>query len=371
MRLLTALVDLRQRRRRDRRRGTASGLVLVSSGGLGDTVLLATVFDRLAGLAEPGERLTLVLRRDAAAMAFLFDGVAEVECVDYARLDRFAGYRATTFDALYRRHARLAVSLDYLRHPHLDEALVAACGAPTTLAMKPRPWAKYVTELRRNQARYTALFDSGPAHLDKVLRWQRFADWLLKAETPPAPIRLPARCLPPAAALAVPTVFVQPFSAVARKQVPPAFLARLFEVVPAGWHIRLTGTPADLERQPAYAALLAPPRVAFDGRRFKDLLPDLLAARAVVSVDTAMLHLAAAVGVPTLGLASAAYVGEIVPYDPAVAPGNVEVLYRPMPCEGCLGACHLPPEDGMFPCVARLDPEKARAALASLLAPIR
>jgi len=80
----------------------------------------------------------------------------------------------------------------------------------------------------------------------------------------------------------------------------------------------------------------------------------LRAANLVVSVDTACMHLAVAVGAPTLCLASAAYVGEIVPYDSALTPPNVQFVYKNMDCEGCLGNCHLPPENGMYPCVAQL-----------------
>lgn len=368
MRPLTALTALQDRLRLRRRRpGAARGVVMVASGGLGDAVLLATVFDRFAALAEPGEPVTLILRRDAAGMGFLFDGAAAVETVDYRRLDREPAYRRQVLDGLYDRHARLVLSLDYLRHPRLDESLVAACGAPVAKAMQARPWAKYDRALGRAAAGYTALFDSGPAHLDKVVRWQRFADWLHGAATDPAPVRLPARCLPAAAVPAAPTVFVQPFSAVPRKQVPPDFLARMLEAVPVDWRIRLTGAPGELDRNPAYRVLLDDPRAAYDDRSFQAILPDLLAARAVVSVDTAMLHLAAAAGVPTIGLASAAYVGEIVPYEPRVAPDNVSVLYQTMPCEGCLGDCSLAPVDGMFPCVARLDPAAARSALAGLI----
>lgn len=368
MRLLTALVDLRQRlRRRSERPGAPHGILLISSGGLGDTVLLATLFERFAGLAAEGEPVTLILRQDAAAMAFLFNGIATVETVDYGQLDRQAAYRQEILSDLHDRHVRLAVSLDYLRHPHLDEALIAACDAPTAYAMQPRRWAKYDPALARNRRLYSDLFDSGPAHLDKVIRWQRYADWLLGTQTPPAVLCLPAHCLPEPAAPQQPTVFVQPFSAVSRKQVQPDFLARVLEAVPANWQIRITGAPADMDRNPTYAALLNAPRVTFDARSFKELLPDLRTARAVVSVDTAMLHLAAAAGVPTMGLASAAYVGEIVPYDTAIAPDNVRILYQTMPCEGCLGACYLPPENGMFPCVARLDADTAKDALTAIL----
>jgi ADP-heptose:LPS heptosyltransferase len=119
--------------------------------------------------------------------------------------------------------------------------------------------------------------------------------------------------------------------------------------------VRITGAPGDMERNPSFAQLLDPPRVTFDASTFEALVPVLRAARLVVSVDTALLHLAVAVGAPTLGLASAAFVGEIVPYAPEIAPDNAEILYHSMPCEGCLGTCILPAEHGMYPCVARLD----------------
>jgi ADP-heptose:LPS heptosyltransferase len=368
VRLLTALVDLYQHlRRRNHRHAAPRGVVLISSGGLGDTVLLATVFERFAKLAIEGEHVTLILRQDAAPMAFLFDGIAMVETIDYSRLDRQATYRHRTLSNLHNQNFRLAISLDFLRHPHLDEALIAACAAQTTHAMKPRPWAKHVTALARNRRLYTDQFDSGPAHLDKVIRWQHYADWLLKSKNPLTPLRLPARCLPEPATLDRPTVFVQPFSAVSSKQVSPDFLAHVLEAVPSDWKICLTGAPTDMERSPAYATLLDAPRITFDCRSFKDLLPELRAAAAVLSVDTAMLHLAAAAGVPTLGLASAAYVGEIVPYDAAIAPANVHIIYNTMPCEGCLGICHLPLEDGIFPCVARLDAHVTKSAFEAIL----
>jgi hypothetical protein len=81
------------------------------------------------------------------------------------------------------------------------------------------------------------------------------------------------------------------------------------------------------------------------------------------------MHLAVAAGAPTLCLASAAYVGEIVPYAPAITPDNVRFLYQSMPCEGCLGDCHLPTEQNMYPCLARLSEETVLATVKELMTP--
>ena len=349
------------------RRGPPGGVVLVSSGGLGDTVLFAHVLPRFQALAEDGEGVCVVLRDDAAAMAFLFPPEVTVDVVDHRRLRRHPAYRLSTLRRLGAANARLVVSTDYLRHPDLDEALIKACRGAQTVAMEPRPWAKHDGALGRNRALYDRLFDSGPPRLDKVVRWAAFADWLTGEATSPPTLRLDADRLAPAAQLDRPTVLIQPFSAVSFKQSPAALYRRVIAALPADWRVRITGAPGDMERNPSFARLLDPPRVTFDASTFEALVPVLRAARLVVSVDTALLHLAVAVGAPTLGLASAAFVGEIVPYAPEIAPDNAEILYHSMPCEGCLGTCILPAEDGMYPCVARLDADAAIAKVGEMV----
>lgn len=353
-------------RRRRHRPAPARGLLLVAAGGLGDAVLLAHVWPRFRALARPGEPVTLVLRQDAAKMAFLFGGDVVVRAVDFNRLRRDFLYRRQMLKEIYALNVRLALSADYLRHPWLDEALLAAAEAPETAAMIARPWPKYQDALDRNRLRYVRTFDSGPPRRDKIVRWTNFANWLAGRNDPPPQARLPDAGLPPKAAATAPLVLLQPFSAVRRKQVRPELWRAVIAALPREAEIRITGSARDFALHPDYRALLDPPRVQFDDATFAELVPRLRAASLVVSVDTALLHLAIAVGAPTLGLASAAYVGEIVPYEPAVIPENVRFLYVTMPCEGCLGDCPFPPERGMYPCVARLEPE-AIAREAALL----
>jgi hypothetical protein len=355
-----------RQRRRTPRPGRANGVLLISSGGLGDTVLFAHVAERFQGLAEDGEPVTILLRSDAMKMAFLLPSGVVAKAVDYKKLRNDLAYRRDVTDELFNAHYRLLVHTDYLRHPDLDEALVAAAQAGEAVAMEPRPWRKYDARLNRNQRLYGRLFDSGPANLDKVLRWSAFADWLLGAEAPPPRALLPVSSLPPPAGDG-PDVIIQPFSAVKMKQSPPALYRRIIESLAPGTRVALTGTQGDLEVNSDFQSLLDLPGVEFDSSPFQDLVPKLRAAKLVISVDTALMHLAVAVGAPTLCLASAAYVGEIVPYDPAITPKNARFVYHSMPCEGCLGNCIYPPEDGMFPCVARLDEAEVLAQVSVLV----
>lgn len=350
-----------------RRSGKARGVLLVSAGGLGDTVLFSLLLPRFMELARPGEEVTVLLRAEGARMAFLFPAGITVRTVDFSRL-RDLDYRYRVARDIHAAHYRLAVSTDYLRHPDLDEFLIAAAHAPQTAAMEPRPWKKYGHRLHANRRLYRRLFPSGAVHTDKVVRWAAFADFLTGRTVAPPLISLPPSQRPEPLAQFHPTVLFQPFSAVKAKQSPPELWALIARSLPEDWRVKLAGHPSDLDRNPEFRALLELPNVEFEGAPFAALAAIIQGCRMVISVDTACMHLAAALGAPTLCLASAAYVGDVVPYAPEITPANVHFLYQPMECQGCCGDCRLPPMQGMYPCVAALDPDVILAAVADIIA---
>ena len=336
----------------------SGGILIVAAGGIGDAILLAHLFPRFAALAEDGEPVTLALHKDAGKAAFLFEGLAQVVTVDFARLHASFFYRRRVFGALKGCHFRRAISADYKRHPKLDEALVLAAAAPDTRAMKARPWAKYDGRLQRSEARFTGIYDSGPALTDKILRWAGFLDWLGVDGAPPD-LNFPPERRPPPNAAARPLILLAPFSAEKLKQCPAALYAEILDHLGADYDVVLTGAPNDLDGNPEFKALLERPNVSFDGAAFEDLGPRLGAASLVIAADSAAMHLAVAMGAPTLCLASAAYVGEIVPYAPEITPANAHFIYTAMDCQSCLGTCVHPAENRMYPCVAAIDAAQA------------
>lgn len=330
---------------------------------MGDTVLFSLFAERFSSLAEEGEPVTVLLRKDAAKMAFLLPEKIGLEIVDFSGLRKSLSYRRKIADKVFKAHYRLIVSTDQLRHPDLDEALIEMAAPDEAIAMKARSWPKYDSALRRNQRLYSRLFDSGPDQSDKVLRWNRFANWLTGEESRAPKVRIKLDT----SLGETPDVLIQPFSAVAGKQSPVALYRRIIDALPDSLSIAITGAPGDLHSNPEYKQLLELPGVFFDSSTFQELAPALRAAKLVISVDTAAMHLAVALGAPTLCLASAAYVGEIVPYAPEVTPDNAHFIYQPMDCEGCLGNCHLEPIDDMYPCVAALDTDRIVAKVKELI----
>jgi len=352
-----------------KRAATPGGVLLISAGGLGDTVLFSLVASRFASLAREDEPVTVLLRSDAAKMAFLLPRTMGMEIVDFKNFRKSLAYRRKIADRLYKANYRLVISTDQLRHPDLDESLIQMAAPEEAMAMEPRSWPKHNAALKNNRQIYNRLFDSGPDQLDKVVRWSRFANWLTESESPPPKVQLAVDIAGDTADSLKPDILIQPFSAVAAKQSPVGLYRRIIEALPQGMNVAITGAPGDLTANPDYKQLLEIPGVVFNSSTFQDLVPALRAAKLIISVDTALMHLAVALGAPTLCLASAAYVGEIVPYTPEITPNNAHFIYHSMDCEGCLGTCHLEPVDDMYPCVAALDTEQVVAKVKEILQP--
>lgn len=360
-RILDKLLSLK--RRFSNRGDPANGILLISAGGLGDTVLFSLLASRFKSLARDGEPVTVLLRNDARKMAFLLPTDMGLEIVNFGDLRKSLSYRRKVANRLFNAHYRIVISTDQLRHPDLDEALIKMAAPDEAIAMEPRSWPKYAAALNANRGLYSRLFDSGPDRLDKVVRWSNFANWLAGTQTPPPKVQIAVEDRSGETF----DVLIQPFSAVAAKQSPVALYRHIIKSLPQGMSIALTGAPGDMAANPDYQQLLSLPGVSFNSNGFEELVPALKAARLVISVDTALMHLAVALGAPTICLASAAYVGEIVPYAPEITPDNAHFIYQSMDCEGCLGKCHLPPVEGMYPCVAEIDADQVIALCKEIL----
>jgi len=353
---LFALLDLVLRLflRYKKRRRRAEGVLLVSSRGPAEMVFLSAVLPRFMRLAKLDETVTLLCRADAAGMSFLFPRFLRLRRIDFRRLDELE-YRWKTFIDLHAQHYRLIVSLDYIREHDQDEALIIAADPAETAGMVPPPFKRnFHARMEESEKVFDLLFDSGPVRQDKILRWSKFADEVLDDRQQPMLALLPDSQLPPAESMPDTVVFL-PFSGVRQRQQPAETWRLMADAIPPHWKILVAGHRNDFDRNPEYMSLMALPNVAAETSGFERLASILMGARLVVGVDTAGLHLAVLLGIPTMCLASAAYVGAGVPYDDRVVPGNVQFVYVPMECQGCLGRCKFPLVSGMYKCVAEID----------------
>ncbi|MBF0268529.1 MAG: glycosyltransferase family 9 protein [Alphaproteobacteria bacterium] len=335
-----------------------SGLLLIEAGGLGDVLLLACAIDAFRTLAAPGETIRLLLRKESAKTAFAMPPGIQVEIVDFYRLMKDWRYRFATLAQVRSWNVGSVVSLDWRRHPWMDDALLAAAahGADFSAAFEPKPWPKFGDKLQTNAKRLTKLV-AAPRPASMIERWLHLAQ-ALTGQPPEAPrLRLHESHLSaPPEALARPTILFSPFASSRDRQPLPDFweaLAREF----SDFDLKLLAGPGDIERNPDFKEMAE--RLGVIERPFRELLPLFKAAKLVIATDSATMHLASLSGVPTLSLSAAAYVGEVLPHAPAYAPDNLRVMVSDMPCQGCIGDCQLPFRGERYECVARLEAKDA------------
>lgn len=346
------------------------GVLLISSGGLGDTILFSLAAPRFMELAVDGEPVHVLVRADTYPAAFLFPPGIEVIPVDYRRFLRRPLYRLRACMGLRKRGYRVAVSTDHKRLPTVDDALVMACGAEESLAMEPRSWPKHDQRLQANRRWYSRWVKVGEGMAHRMARWTELANALTGRDDPPPVVRFDPERLPPPAPHQKslgPLVILHPFSAIPERQHPPELYKKIIAALGPDHDVVLSAGPGDLERNPDYRPLLDLPNVSVNEEGLQAKAALMRAARLVVSVDTSVMHLAVGIGAPTLCVASAAHVIDSIPYDPRMTPENVAFLYHDMECRGCLGECIHPLENGVYPCIARLDHGQVTAKAVELL----
>lgn len=350
-----------------KRPGKPNGVLLVCSRGPAEMVFLAPVITRFMRLAEAEEKVSFLIRADAGSMMFLMPRSLGILRIDHGKLAGIA-YRWQWFRALYQANYRLVVSLDWRRDPDEDEALIAATMAPHMMAMEPAPLPAKAAALAEAQRKYHKLVKTGPARQDKIVRWAKFADAIGPVKHGQVTALVPEGRMPEAARFELPTVVLFPFSGIRQRQLPAALWEGIIKAMPAIWHIRIAGHQADFHRNPQFERLLDLPRVTVDTSSFDHMASVLRGARMVIGTDTAGVHLSSLLGVPTLCLASAAYVGAGVPYDDSVMPANAHFIYTPLECQGCMGHCPFDPVNGMFPCVAGIDEKNVLTFIEDMIA---
>ncbi len=303
--------------------------LLISTGGAAHLVFLAAQLERFRlALGGPDVPLVILTRHDAGAASFLFDGRAEIMTVDMERLGDESGYRANQLGTMYQSHFKGIVSLDYHRHPYLDEALVKAAQRPA-MAMRPAALAGLDAVLAENASLYQDQFDSGLVGTPIPLRWAAFGTHL-SADDPGLPAATPYDLsddlLPEPAAIERPTVVLQPFSPDVSCQPSADFYGSVLDAVPDDHQVSLLGSPELLERTPKIKALLERPNVALENTDLARALPMMLAARLVIAVESAPMHLAAISGVPTLGIVADEGNGDVLPYPLEGGPAKARIL---------------------------------------------
>ncbi|MGJ3258430.1 MAG: glycosyltransferase family 9 protein [Rhodospirillales bacterium] len=344
------------------------GLLLISSGGLGDTILFSLIVHRFVQLVPEEEPVTLVVRSDSRFASFLFPERVRMMPVDYRKFIRSPMYRIAVCRQIRDFGVRAAISTDHLRLPTVDDVMIMASGAPERAALSPRTWPKHDAALQAHRDWYTTWVEPEPAMAHRLIRWWELANALSGKSPPPPRVIFDHGYLPAPVTGDRPHIVLHPYSAIPEREAAPEVFTAIAEAFRDTHDVVVSAGPGDTARAPQHGALVAMPGVRVDHGDLLAKAALLRGAALVVSVDTSVMHLAVGCGAPTLCLASAAHVVDSVPYDSRMMPENVRFEVPEIDCAGCLGQCIHPLENGRYHCLGQLTPERCEQAAREVLA---
>lgn len=345
-----------------------SGLLLVSSGGLGDTILFSLVINRFMTLVGDNEPVWLVVRKESLAAKFLFPDRVKMIPVDYRKFIKKPFYKLDACREITNLGARIAISTDHLRLPTVDDMIIISSGADESYALSPRSWPKHDKALQAHRDWYTNWIEPDPAMVHRLIRWWELANGLLGDEADVPRVSFDPSRLPAPLASSRPEIILHPFSAIAEREADPQVFIDIADAFGDDYRIVMTAGPNDLARAPRHQALADHPAVDVDDTDLKSKAGRLRGAALVVSVDTSIMHLAAGAGAPTICLASAAHIVDSIPYDSRMTPDNVTFMVPEIECAGCLGQCIHPLENGRYRCLGQLTTDNVLTRAREILA---
>ena len=277
-------------RRRRVPRGEPERIGMLRASAIGDTILLSAIARDLRR-RHPVARLVFFAGADNAGAAALIAEVDELVVIDLGR--PWAAAREL-------RRRRLDLLFDFGPWPRIEALLAAVSGAGCTVGFRTaRQYRHYC-------------FDYAVHHSDAIHELDNYRRMLeaigIEPGANPAVTSREAGDpdLAPADRYVALHLWPGGFQSWRKEWPPDRWRALVRELARAGLRAVLTGGPPDRERSERFAGDCAReglPVESVAGRlSLAGLLPLLRRAECLVSVNTGVMHLAAAAGVPTVGL---------------------------------------------------------------------
>lgn len=349
-------------------------LLLVRPDRIGDMVLWLPSAQRIIdSYRARGFAIALAVNPQCAALVGALSGVDTVLPVDRSRFLLHPLARARLLWRIRRLGACEAIQPTLSRELAVGDAIVRFSGAHRRLA-----WAGDLSNVTRlgkwlGDRAYTELLpnpDSGSELERNEALVERLGVPLGPPQAVPLPRRAPSWQPPPE------YVVLFPGARRALRQWPLANFAQLAERLAhaTGLPMVVCGAGRDRELARAMAKAWRGSLIDLTGRTDLPGLVDVLAgARLVVSNDTAAIHLAAALTVPSVCIMGDAEYGRFLPYGSSRlahyrAPRPV---HHPLPCGGCNWRCHRATPGNCAPCIAAIPWTQVETACMEELFPAR
>jgi ADP-heptose:LPS heptosyltransferase len=305
-----------------------ASLLIIRGDAIGDFVLFLPALKELSR-ALAGSKVTLLVSRESEDLARQFTRVDEVISLDRRRYRRSFLYRLRLIRLLRKRHFSVAINPVYSREPSTDE-LLCCCGAQERIACSGDVNNIPASLKQRNNRHCTRIIPSRSGIITEVERNREFVERLtgrdLSIEESLPRITLSETQINAARQLLLregvdpeveKLVMIAPGASHEIKMWPAERFAALANRIADTYKacILICGAPSDRETQEAVASRVSAPVVRLVGRTDLAQLAAIAKHCALyIGNDSGPLHLAAAVGTPTLCILGGGHFGRFYPY---------------------------------------------------------
>ncbi|CCQ72223.1 glycosyltransferase family 9 protein [Magnetospira sp. QH-2] len=352
--------------------GKKRGVLVVRMDGIGDMVLFRRALDHYAeALGVEQQDITVLGCTSWERVAHGVFAGYRVEVLDEHRFAKNLWYRLRTAVRVRRVNPETVINDSYFRRPLMADSLAWICGASTNIASLPHISDKTRSVYHWYLSQATRIIDTGPYPTHETLRHFNFLSVLAGREITPEAPAFDWKSEPPEFADEGPYVVLNPGSNEYGRRWPfDKYLDIARRCVKAGYRVAVVGSPKEAPTEEGLLALQMIYGVHnLIGQTSLPGLLDLMKhASAVVSNDTGPMHLAIALGTPTVAVIGGGHFHCFIPYPDDVRPPNVHFLWQEMDCYHCFWACPKRETDkDSFPCVAAVETDAVWAKLEPLL----
>lgn len=340
------------------RGGSASrgGVLVVKLDAIGDFVLWSSCAHQLRRL-YPSQRIVLLANAAWAPIAGHLPYWDDVLPVDVRRLTVDVRYRLGMIRRIRAQRFDIAMQPTFSRHFLTGDPMVRASGAPQRIGSFGdlsilQPWEKRIADRW-----YTQLL---PVEMNGRTELELHADFvsqLAGQALPPALPHLPPLGVPrPPATPAQPYFIVFPGASWTGRQWPVASFIETVSGIHAstGWLPVLCGSAGERGLCEAIASGSAMATLNLAGQTsMPDFVELTRSAAFLLGNDTSGVHVAAAVGTPSICILGGGHFGRFHPYPSRIGGAIPVVAHHPMPCFNCNWHCTQPhAPNGAVPCVS-------------------
>lgn len=342
--------------------------VVVRVDGIGDFVVWLEAARALRQHLR-SRRIVLVANRIFAALAAATGDFDEVIAVDLDAFEHDLRYRFNMVRRLRALGAATAIQPTFSRRFTSGDAMVRATGAPERIGSTGEPGSMRPWQQRVADRWYTRLIPAASGPVAEFERNCEFLQGLGAATTKPAVAKVGVVAeLPSSLRIAGDYFIVFPGAGNPKRMWPAHSFGAAARAIAEryGWRMVVCGSAgeAGTGRQVADHAGLPDARILSGQTSLPEFVELVRGARLLIGNETSAIHIAAAVGTPSVCLLGGGHFGRFMPYPPAVEGTKPVAVFRRMACFGCNWHCTLPyRKGGPVPCIDAIEVQDVMTAI--------